>query len=99
MPTGATPTGALAMRAWTRPATMVDASNPPAYDRLRRGFRATCGPPLALHTVIRGPAVHIYVDADGCPVKHGTFRVADRHGVRMTLAAGSWMRIPSQPKS
>ena len=41
--------------------------------------------------------MHIYVDADACPVKHETYRVADRHGVRVTLVAGSWMRIPSQP--
>lgn len=41
--------------------------------------------------------MHIYVDADACPVKQETYRVADRHGVQVTLVAGSWMRIPSQP--
>src|SRR5206468_3047142 len=50
-----------------------------------------------LHAIARGPALHIYVDADACPVKHETYRVADRHGVHVTLVAGSWMRIPSQP--
>ena len=50
-----------------------------------------------LHAITRGPGLHIYVDADACPVKHETYRVADRHGVHVTLVAGSWMRIPSQP--
>lgn len=42
-----------------------------------------------------GAAVHIYVDADACPVKPEVFRVAERHALRVTLVAGSWMRIPS----
>jgi len=40
---------------------------------------------------------HIYVDADACPVKDETYRVAERHELRVTLVAGSWMRIPSGP--
>ena len=36
----------------------------------------------------------IFVDADACPVKEETYRVARRHGVRVTLVADAWMRIP-----
>ncbi len=38
----------------------------------------------------------IYVDADACPVKEETYRVAKRYGLRVTLVANSWMRIPSE---
>ena len=36
----------------------------------------------------------IFVDADGCPVKAEVYRVAERYGLRVTLVANSWMRIP-----
>jgi len=39
--------------------------------------------------------VHIYVDADACPVKPEIYRVAQRYEVRVTLVAASWMRIPT----
>ena len=38
--------------------------------------------------------LHIYIDADACPVKDETYRVAKRYGVRVTLVSNSWMRIP-----
>lgn len=38
----------------------------------------------------------IFVDADGCPVKNEVYRVARRHGVRVTLVADAWMRIPEE---
>jgi len=41
--------------------------------------------------------VHIYVDADACPVKQEVYRVAERYGLHVTLVAGSWMRIPNEP--
>ncbi len=37
---------------------------------------------------------HIYVDADGCPVKDEIYRVAKRYDVPVTLVANSWMRTP-----
>ncbi len=40
---------------------------------------------------------HIYVDADGCPVKDEIYRVAKRYGVPVTLVANSWMHIPDEP--
>ena len=36
----------------------------------------------------------IFVDADACPVKQEIYRVARRYGVKVTLVADSWMRIP-----
>jgi uncharacterized protein YaiI (UPF0178 family) len=38
--------------------------------------------------------MRIYVDADACPVKPEIYRVAQRHGIGVTLVAGSRMRIP-----
>ena len=40
---------------------------------------------------------HIYIDADACPVKPEAYRVAKRYGLRVTLVAGGWMRIPNEP--
>lgn len=41
--------------------------------------------------------LHIYVDADACPVKQEVYRVAGRYGLDVTLVANSWMRIPNEP--
>ena len=38
----------------------------------------------------------LYVDADACPVKQETYRVAQRHGLKVTLVSNSWMRIPTE---
>jgi uncharacterized protein YaiI (UPF0178 family) len=43
-------------------------------------------------------ALHIYVDADACPVKEEIYRVAGRYDLCVTLVAASWMRIPDTPK-
>lgn len=40
--------------------------------------------------------LHIFVDADACPVKSEVYRVADRYGLEVTLVANSWMRIPEK---
>ncbi len=37
----------------------------------------------------------IYVDADACPVKDETIRVARRHALPVTMVANSWMRLPA----
>ena len=42
--------------------------------------------------------LHIFVDADACPVKDEVYRVAARYGLSVTLVAGSWMRTPENPK-
>ncbi len=38
--------------------------------------------------------LHIYIDADACPVKDEVYKVAQRYGLSVTLVANSWMRIP-----
>ncbi len=40
--------------------------------------------------------LHIFVDADACPVKQEVYRVASRYGLEVTLVANSWMRTPDQ---
>lgn len=41
--------------------------------------------------------LHIYVDADACPVKQEVYRVAMRCGLDVTLVANAWMRVPDEP--
>jgi uncharacterized protein YaiI (UPF0178 family) len=40
--------------------------------------------------------LHIFVDADACPVKQEVYRIASRYRLDVTLVANSWMRIPSE---
>lgn len=42
--------------------------------------------------------LHIFVDADACPVKQEVYRVADRYDLEVTLVANSAMRIPENPR-
>jgi uncharacterized protein len=41
--------------------------------------------------------IRIYVDADACPVKDEVYRVAIRHGVPVSVVAGSFIRVPGDP--
>ena len=41
--------------------------------------------------------LHIFVDADACPVKQEVYRVAGRYRLDVTLVANRWMRIPHEP--
>lgn len=40
--------------------------------------------------------LHIFIDADACPVKEEVYRVARRYELDVTLVANSWMRIPDE---
>ena len=40
--------------------------------------------------------LHIFIDADACPVKEEVYRVASRCNLSVTLVANSWMRIPNK---
>jgi uncharacterized protein YaiI (UPF0178 family) len=42
--------------------------------------------------------LHIFVDADACPVKQEVYRVASRYQLDVTLVANSRMRIPNDPR-
>jgi uncharacterized protein len=41
--------------------------------------------------------VHIYIDADACPVKDEALKVAARHGIAITYVSNAWMRLPESP--
>lgn len=38
----------------------------------------------------------IYIDADACPVKDETYRVAARHRLKVFLVANSWIAVPRE---
>ena len=40
--------------------------------------------------------LHIFVDADACPVKQEVYRVASRFHLDVTLVSNSWMRVPNE---
>ena len=41
--------------------------------------------------------MHIYIDADACPVREETYKVARRHAVPVTVVSNSFMRVPPEP--
>lgn len=43
------------------------------------------------------PDIEIYVDADACPVKAEILKVAERHGLRVTLVANAGLRPSRDP--
>lgn len=43
-------------------------------------------------------APQVYVDADACPVKAETVRVAGRHGLSVVFVANAWMALPRAPR-
>lgn len=42
--------------------------------------------------------LHIYIDADACPVKNEVYRVAKRYALGVTLVANCQMRIPNDSR-
>ncbi len=40
--------------------------------------------------------LHIFVDADACPVKQEVYRVAGRYSLDTTMVTNSWMRVPNE---
>ena len=40
--------------------------------------------------------LHIFADADACPVKQEVYRVASRYGLDVTLVTNAWMRVPNE---
>lgn len=41
--------------------------------------------------------ITIYVDADACPVKAETFRVAERYSIRVYVVSNSYIMLPREP--
>ena len=40
--------------------------------------------------------LHIFIDADACPVKNEVYRVAKRYQLNVTIVTNTWMRIPDE---
>lgn len=40
----------------------------------------------------------IYIDADGCPVKQETYKVANRYKLKVFVAANAWMETPNNER-
>lgn len=41
--------------------------------------------------------IHIYIDADACPVKDEIYKVAERYSLQVTVVANSFLRVPDDP--
>ncbi|GJE40214.1 YaiI/YqxD family protein [Methylobacterium persicinum] len=41
--------------------------------------------------------ITIYIDADACPVKNETYRVAERYGLPVVVVANSLIPVPREP--
>lgn len=41
--------------------------------------------------------ITLYIDADACPVKDETFRVAARYGLHVFVVSNSFMNLPREP--
>jgi uncharacterized protein len=41
--------------------------------------------------------MHLYIDADACPVKDEAVKVAERHKLACTFVSNSFMRLPASP--
>ena len=42
-------------------------------------------------------SLHIYIDADACPVREESYKVARRHNVPVTVVSNSYLRTPRDP--
>jgi uncharacterized protein YaiI (UPF0178 family) len=40
---------------------------------------------------------HIYIDADACPVREETYKVARRHKYPVTVVSNAFLRTPAEP--
>jgi uncharacterized protein YaiI (UPF0178 family) len=47
--------------------------------------------------VTSAPAITIFIDADACPVKDETYKVAARYGLKTYVVSNSFMQIPASP--
>ena len=41
--------------------------------------------------------LHIYIDADACPVREETYKVAHRHNIAVSVVSNSFLRVPREP--
>jgi hypothetical protein len=74
-----------APRQWRIPATAAG-----SFGRTRPGLKAWPDSGRKVDGLL-----HIFVDADACPVKEEVYRVAGRYLLDVTVVANSWMRVPN----
>jgi uncharacterized protein YaiI (UPF0178 family) len=43
-------------------------------------------------------SLHLYVDADACPVKSEVVKVAERHGLPVVFVANAYLAVPRAPR-
>ncbi|MGA0601010.1 YaiI/YqxD family protein [Caulobacter sp. KR2-114] len=43
-------------------------------------------------------AIEIFIDADACPVKDETYKVAQRYGLKTWVVANAFMQVPAHPR-
>ena len=41
-------------------------------------------------------SITVFIDADACPVKDETYKVAARHGLKTYVVANSWINVPRE---
>ncbi len=41
--------------------------------------------------------IHIFIDADACPVKDEVYRVAERYRLPVHVVANAWLNVPRDP--
>ncbi len=51
----------------------------------------------ALETGSASATIHLYIDADACPVKDEAYRVAARYGLMTTVVANAYINVPRDP--
>jgi len=56
-------------------------------------YQATWSRQVVIYSFVR---LKIYIDADACPVRDETFKVARRHGVPVAVVANSFIRVPKE---
>jgi len=52
----------------------------------------------ALDAIVTSHSVHLYVDADACPVKAEAAKVAERHGLPVVFVANAYVGVPRAPR-
>ncbi len=53
--------------------------------------------PLRGSTLTVFTMLHLFIDADACPVKEEAYRVAKRNGFTVSVVANQWMNMPNDP--
>lgn len=77
---------------WALARAKAPAGAAPAGRCRARGLHLDCAPDDSGGSRL----LHIFVDADACPVKEEVYRVARRYHLDVTLVANSWMRTPNE---